>query len=157
LAAALFKMKTGVDMPHVTYPGDVPGLNDLAAGKIQLQFSGLGAAMEYIKPGKLRALAVTTATHTEFLPDIPPVGDFLPGYAATAWLGMSAPKDTPVEIVERLNKEINDGLADASLKAQFAELGHVPMPMTPAEFGKFVAAETEKWGPVVKAVGIKLQ
>jgi len=157
LAAALFKMKTGVDMPHVTYPGDVPGLNDLAAGKIQLQFSGLGAAMEYIKPGKLRALAVTTATHTEFLPDIPPVGDFLPGYAATAWLGMSAPKDTPVEIVERLNKEINAGLADASLKAQFAELGHVPMPMTPAEFGKFVAAETEKWGPVVKAVGIKLQ
>jgi tripartite-type tricarboxylate transporter receptor subunit TctC len=157
LAAALFKMTTGVDMPHVTYPGDVPALNDLVAGKIQLQFSGLGAAMEYIKPGKLRALAVTTATRTEFLPDIPTLGDFLPGYAATTWLGIGAPKDTPAEIVERLNKEINIGLADAGLKAKFAELGHQPMPMTPTEFGKFIAAETKKWGPVVKAVGIKPQ
>lgn len=157
LAAALFKMTTGVDMPHVTYPGDVPALNDLVAGKVQLQFSGLGAAMEYIKPGRLRALAVTTATRTDFLPNIPTVGDFLPGYAATTWLGIGAPKDTPAEIVERLNKEINAGLADADLKAQFAELGHLPMPMTPTEFGKFIAAETEKWGPVVKAVGIKPQ
>ena len=157
LAAALFKMTIGGDVPHVTYPGDVPALNDLVAGKVQLQFSGLGAAMKYIKPGKLRALAVTTATRTEFLPDVPTVGDFLPGYAATSWLGIGAPKSIPVEIVERLNKEINAGLADASLKAQFAELGHVPIPMTPTEFGKFVAAETEKWGPVVKAVGIKPQ
>jgi tripartite-type tricarboxylate transporter receptor subunit TctC len=157
LAAALFKMTTGVDMPHVTYPGDVPALNDLVAGKIQLQFSGLGAAMEYIKHGKLRALAVTTATRTEFLPDIPTLGDFLPGYAATTWLGIAAPKDTPAEIAERLSKEINIGLADASLKAKFAELGHQPMPMTPTEFGKFIAAETKKWGPVVKAVGIKPQ
>jgi tripartite-type tricarboxylate transporter receptor subunit TctC len=157
LAAALFKTTTGVDMPHVTYPGDVPALNDLVVGKIQLQFSGLGAAIEYIKPGKLRALAVTTATRTEFLPDTPPLGDFLPGYAATTWLGIGAPKDTPAEIVERLNKEINAGLADVSLKGKFGELGHLPMPMTPSEFGKFIAAETEKWGPVVKAVGIKPQ
>jgi len=157
LAAALFKMTIGGDVPHVTYPGDVPALNDLVAGKVQLQFSGLGAAMKYIKPGKLRALAVTTATRTEFLPDVPTVGDFLPGYAATTWLGIGAPKDTPAEIIERLNKEINAGLADASLKAQFAKLGHVPMPMTPTDFGRFVAAETEKWGPVVKAVGIKPQ
>jgi tripartite-type tricarboxylate transporter receptor subunit TctC len=155
LAAALFRMTTGVDMPHVTYPGDVPALNDLVAGKVQLQFSGLGAAMEYIKSGKLRALAVTTATRTEYLPDTPTIGDFLPGYAATTWLGISAPKNTHVEIVERLNKEINAGLADAKLKAQLAELGRVPMPMTPAEFGKFVAAETEKWGPVVRTVGLK--
>src|SRR5262249_6764359 len=139
------------------YPGDVPALNDLVAGKVQLQFSGLGAAMEYIKLGKLRALAVTTATRTEFLPDVPTVGDFLPGYAAPTWLGTGAPKDTPAEIIERLNKEINAGLADASLKAQFAKLGHVPMPMTPTDFGRFVAAETDKWGPVVKAVGIKPQ
>jgi tripartite-type tricarboxylate transporter receptor subunit TctC len=157
LAAALFKTTTGVDMPHVTYPGDVPALNDLVVGKIQLQFSGLGAAIEYIKPGKLRALAVTTATRTEFLPDTPPLADFLPGYAATTWLGIGAPKDTPAEIVERLNKEINAGLADVSLKGKFGELGHLPMPMTPSEFGKFIAAETEKWGPVVKAVGIKPQ
>jgi tripartite-type tricarboxylate transporter receptor subunit TctC len=155
LAAAWFKATTGVDMPHVTYPGDVPALNDLVAGKVQLQFSGLGAAMEYIKPGKLRALAVTTATRAEYLPDIPTVGDFLPGYAATTWLGISAPKNTSVEIVERLNKEINAALADTKLRAQFAELGHVPMPMTPAEFGKFVAAETEKWGRVVRSVGVK--
>jgi len=157
LAAALFKMKTGVDMPHVTYPGDVPALNDLVAGKIQLQFSGLGAAMEYIKPGKLRALAVTTAERTEFLPEIPTVGDFLPGYAATTWLGVGAPRGTPAEVIEKLNNEINAGLADANVKTQFTGLGHVPMPMTSDEFGKFIAAETEKWGPMVKAVGIKPQ
>jgi tripartite-type tricarboxylate transporter receptor subunit TctC len=157
LAAALFKMRIGGDIPHVTYPGDVPALNDLVADKVQLQFSGLGAAMEYIKLAKLRALAVTTPTRTEFLPDVPTVGDFLPGFAATTWLGIGAPKDTPADIVEKLNKEINAGLADASVKTQFAELGHLPMPMTPAEFGRFVAAETEKWGPVVKAAGIKPQ
>ena len=155
LAAALFKMKADVDMPHVTYPADVPALNDVVAGKVQLQFSGLGAAIDYIKPGKLRALAVTTAARIEVLPDIPTVGDSLPGYAATSWVGIGAPKGTPVEIVERLNKEITAGFADAKVKAQFAELGHAPMPMTPVEFGKFVAAETEKWGVVVKAVGIK--
>jgi tripartite-type tricarboxylate transporter receptor subunit TctC len=137
-------------MPHVPYPGDVPALNDLVAGKVQLQFSGLGAAMEYVKPGKVRALTVTTATRTEALPDIPTVGEFLPGYAAATWLGIGAPKNTPAEIVERLNKEINAGLADPNLKTRFAELGHVPMPMTSAEFGKFVAAETEKWGTVVE-------
>jgi tripartite-type tricarboxylate transporter receptor subunit TctC len=157
LAAALFKMRIGGDIPHVTYPGDVPALNDLVADKVQLQFSGLGAAMEYIKLAKLRALAVTTPTRTEFLPDVPTVGDFLPSFAATTWLGIGAPKDTPADIVEKLNKEINAGLADASVKTQFAELGHLPMPMTPAEFGRFVAAETEKWGPVVKAAGIKPQ
>ena len=109
------------------------------------------------EPGKLRALAVTTATRTEVLPDIPTLGDFLPGYEAATWLGIGAPKDTPAEIVERLNKEINVGLADAKLKAKFAELGHLPMPMTPAEFGKFIADETEKWGKVIRAAGIKAE
>jgi len=157
LAAALFKMTTSVDIPHVTYPGDVPALNDLVADKIQLQFSGLGAAMEYIKLGKLCALAVTTVARTEFLPEIPTVGDFLPGYAATTWLGVGAPRGTPAEIIELLNNEINAGLADANLKTQFAGLGHAPMPMTPAEFGNLIATETEKWGPVVKSVRIKPQ
>ncbi len=155
LSAALFKVTTGVDMSHVPYPGDVPALNDLLAGKVQLQFSGLGAAMEYIKPGKIRALAVTSATRSEALPDIPTVSEFLPGYEASTWTGLGAPKSTPTKIVDRLNKEINAGLADPKIKARLDELGNVPMPMTPAEFGKFVADETEKWGKVVKLVGIK--
>jgi len=157
LSAALFKATTGVDMSHVSYPGDVPALNDLLAGKVQLQFSGLGAAMEYIKPGKVRALAVTTVTRSEALPDIPTVSEFLPGYEASTWTGLGAPKSTPAEIVDRLNREINAGLADAKIRAGLNELGNVPMPMTPAEFGKFIADETEKWGKVVKSVGIKPQ
>jgi tripartite-type tricarboxylate transporter receptor subunit TctC len=157
LAAALFKVRTGVDMSHVPYPGDVPALNDLLARKVQLQFSGLGAAMEYIKSGKVSALAVTTALRFEALPDIPTVGEFLPGYDANTWTGIGAPKSTPTEIVDRLNKEINAGLADPKIEARLDELGNVPMPMTPAEFGKFVADETEKWGRVVKLVGIKPQ
>jgi tripartite-type tricarboxylate transporter receptor subunit TctC len=157
LSAALFKVMAGLDMPHVPYPGDVPALIDLLAGKVQLQFSGLGAAMEYVKSGKVRALAVTTATRAQALPDIPTVGEFLPGYEATTWLGIGAPKNTPAEIVEKLNKEINAGLADSHMKARLADLGYVPMPMTPAEFGKFVSDETEKWSSVVKLAGIKPQ
>jgi tripartite-type tricarboxylate transporter receptor subunit TctC len=157
LSAALFKVTTGVDMSHVPYPGDVPALNDLLAGKVQLQFSGLGAAMEYIKSGKVRALAVTTASRSEALPDVPTVSEFLPGYEASTWTGIGAPKSTSTEIVGRLNKEINTGLADPMMKARLDELGMVPMPMTPAEFGNFVANETEKWGKVVKLVGIKPQ
>jgi tripartite-type tricarboxylate transporter receptor subunit TctC len=157
LSAALFKVTTGVDMPHLPYPGDVPALNDLVAGKVQLQFSGLGAAIEYIRAGKLRPLAVTTAMRAEALPNIPTVGEFVPGYEASAWTGIGAPKNTPAEIVERVNKEINGGLADSKMKARIADLGAVPMPMTPAEFGKFITDETEKWGKVVKSVGIKPQ
>jgi tripartite-type tricarboxylate transporter receptor subunit TctC len=157
LAAALFKVMAGINISHVPYPGDVPALNDLLAGKVQLQFSGLGAAMEYIKPGKVRALAVTPALRSEALPDIPTVDEFLPGYEASTWTGLGAPKSTPTEIVDTLNKEINAGLADPQMKARLDELGNVPMPMTPAEFRKFVADETEKWGRVVKLVGIKPQ
>jgi tripartite-type tricarboxylate transporter receptor subunit TctC len=115
------------------------------------------ASIQYIRAGKLRALAVTTATRSEALPDIPAVGDFLPGYEATSWYGVGVPKKTPTEIVEKLNKEINAALADPKLKARFADLGAEPMSMTPAEFAKFVVDETEKWGKVVKFAGIKPQ
>jgi tripartite-type tricarboxylate transporter receptor subunit TctC len=157
LSAVLFKVTTGIDMPHLPYPGDVPALKDLVAGKVQLQFSGLGAAIEYIRTGKLPALAVTTATRAEALPNIPTVGEFVPGYAASTWTGIGAPKNTPAEVVEKLNNAINAGLADPTIKARIADLGAVPMPMTSAEFGKFIADETEKWGKVVKSVGIKPQ
>ncbi len=157
LAAAWFKMTTGLDMPHVPYSGDVLALNDLVAGKVQLHFAAIGAAMGYVTSGKVRALAVTSARRARALPEIPTVGDFLSGYEATTWLGISAPKSIPAGTVERLNKEINASLADSNVMARLANMGHVPMPMTSAEFEKFVAEETEKWGKVVKLTGIKPQ
>jgi tripartite-type tricarboxylate transporter receptor subunit TctC len=142
----LFKMMTGVDMLHVPYRGSAPMVTDLLGGQVQAAFDNLPVSIEHISAGKLRALAVTTATRSEALPDVPTVGDFVPGYEASSWTGLAAPRNMPAEAVEKLNREINVGLADAKVKARLAELGNVPMPMTAVEFEKFVADETEKWG-----------
>src|SRR5262249_19966628 len=130
-------------------------ITDLIAGQVQVSFLGLVVAIEHIRSGKLRALAVTTATRSDVLPDIPTVGDFVPGYEASAWFGVGAQKDTPAEIVDKLNETINAGLADPTIKARLGDLGGVPMPMSAAEFGKFIADETEKWAKVVKFSGAK--
>jgi tripartite-type tricarboxylate transporter receptor subunit TctC len=153
----LFKMLTGVNMVHVPYRGAAPALTGLLAGQVQVYFSPLVASIEHIKVGKLRALAVTTATRSEVLPDIPTLADFIPGYEASTWLGVGTPKNTPAEIVDRLNKEINAALADPSMKAKLAELGGMLIPGTPAQFGELVAQETEKWAKVIKAGGVSLE
>jgi tripartite-type tricarboxylate transporter receptor subunit TctC len=157
LAGELFKMMTGTDMVHVPYRGGAPALVDLLGGRVQVRFGVLPESFRLIKEGKLRALAVTTGTRNEFLPDLPTVGDSVPGYEASSVQGIAAPKGTPPEIVERLNKEINLGLADPKLKARFADLGSSVFPVTSAEFGKFLADETEKWGKVVKFSGAKAE
>jgi len=151
----LFKMMTGVNMVHVPYRGDAPALVDLLGGQVQTMFGILPLLIEYIRVGKLRALAVTTATRSAALPEIQTMGEFFPGYEASLWHGVGAPKNTSNEIVEKLNKEINAGLADPSMKARFLELGASPMPMTPAEFGNFLGDETEKWGRVIRAAHIR--
>src|SRR5262249_50649480 len=153
LAGELFKMMVGINMVHVPYRGGAPALTDLLGGQVQLYFSVLPDSMGYIRAGKLRALAVTAATRWEALPDLPTVGDFVPGYEASAWQGVGAPKKTPIEIIETLNKEINAILADHEIKTRLGDLGGVPMPMNPAEFERFIVAETEKWGKVVKFSG----
>jgi tripartite-type tricarboxylate transporter receptor subunit TctC len=150
----MFKTTAGVDLVHVPYRGNY--LPDLLSGQVQVTFTPISASLDSIKSGKLRALAVTTATRVDVLPDIPTVGEFVPGYEASAWDGICAPKNTPAEIVDRLNKEINAGLADSKLKARLTELGNVPMPMSAAEFGKFIAEETEKWGNVIRTANIKV-
>ncbi len=155
LAGELFKMMAGISMVHVPYRGGAPALTDLLGGQVQVYFSVLPDSMEYIRAGKLRALAVTAATRWEALPDLPTVGDFVPGYEASAWQGVGAPRNTPAEIIEKLNKEINAILADHEIKRRLGDLGGVPMPMAPAEFAKFIVAETEKWGKVVKFSGAK--
>jgi tripartite-type tricarboxylate transporter receptor subunit TctC len=153
----LFKMMTGVDMLHVPYRGSAPMVTDLLGGQVQVAFDNLPVSIEHISAGKLRALAVTTATRSEVLPDVPTVGDFVPGYEASSWTGLAAPRNMPAEAVEKLNREINVGLADAKVKARLAELGNVPMLMTAVEFEKFVADETEKWGKVIRAANIKAE
>jgi tripartite-type tricarboxylate transporter receptor subunit TctC len=155
MAGELFMFMTGVKMVHVPYRSSAPALTDLLGGQVQMMFSPLPSSIEYVRVGKLRALAVTTATRSAALPDIPTVGDFVPGYEAATFFGIGAPKDTPAEIVERLNKEINAGLTDPNLKARLADLGSVPTPVSPAELGKFIADETEKWGKVVRVANIK--
>jgi tripartite-type tricarboxylate transporter receptor subunit TctC len=155
VAGELFKMMAGIDMLHVPYRGNPRP--DLLGGQVQVMFDTLPASIEFIRSGKLRALAVTTATRLEALPDLPTVAEFLPGYEASGWQGMVAPRNTPAEIVDTLNKEINAGLADAKVRAQLANLGAVPMPMTPTEFGKLIADEIEKWAKVVKFAGIKAE
>jgi tripartite-type tricarboxylate transporter receptor subunit TctC len=157
VAGELFKIMAGVDIVHVPYRGGGPALVDLLGGQVQMFFGVLTSSIEYIKAGKLRALAVTTATRIEALPDLPTVGDFLPGYEASDWYGICAPKGTPTGIIDRLNTEINAGLADPKLKARFAELGGTPLAGTPAEFGKLIADETEKWGKVVRAAHMKAE
>lgn len=157
LAGELFKMMTGTDITHVPYRGGAPALMDLIGGRIQVRFGVLPESMAVIKEGKIRALAVTTTTRNEFLPDIPTVNEFVPGYDAQSLQGFSAPKGTPPEIVERLNKEINAGLATPTIKARFADLGASVFPVAAAEFGKFMADDTEKWGKVVKFSGAKAE
>jgi len=155
MAGELFKMMAGVTMVHVPYRGGGPALTDLIGGQVQAMFPGTIASVEYIKTGKLRALGVTTATRSEALPHLPTVGDFVPGYEASLLDGIGAPKNTPAEIIERLNMEINAALADPKIKTRFAELGATVIPGSPADFGKLIADETEKWGKVVKFAGIK--
>ena len=155
LAGELFKMMAGVDMVHVPYRGSAPALTDLMGGQVHVTFGPLSSSIEYVRAGKLRALAVSTASRSDALPDIPPLADFLPGYEASGWFGIGAPKNTPAEIVERLNKEINAGLADPKLKARVADLGATVFTGSPADFGKFIADETEKWGKVIRAADIK--
>ena len=149
----LFCEMAGVDLVHVPYRGNP--LPDLLGGQVQVYFCALPSSIGFIRAGTLRALAVTTARRLELLPDIPTVGEFLPGYEAIAWQGIGAPKNTPVAIVEKLNEEINAFLADPKIKASFADMGATPLPMTPTGFGKFIADETEKWGNVVKVANIK--
>jgi tripartite-type tricarboxylate transporter receptor subunit TctC len=157
MAGELFKMLTGVDLVHVTYRGSGPALGGLLGGQVQVMFDGAASSTEYIRAGKLRALAVTTATRSDVLPNIPTVSEFVPGYEAGDFYGVGAPKNTPIEIVDRLNKEINAALADPKLKARLAELGGTVLPGSPADFGKFIADETEKWGKVIRAANIKAE
>jgi tripartite-type tricarboxylate transporter receptor subunit TctC len=155
VAGELFQLMTGVSMVHVPYRGAGPALTDLLGGQVQLNFAPLATSIEYIRAGKLRALAVTTRTRSEALPDIPTVGDFLPGFEASLWIGVGAPKNTPAEIINTLNREINIGLADPRIKARLSDMGGAVLPGSPAEFGKLIADETEKWGKVIRAAGIK--
>jgi tripartite-type tricarboxylate transporter receptor subunit TctC len=151
----LFKMMTGVNMVHVPYRGTGPALTDLLGGQVQVMFGSMPGSIEYIKAGKLRALAVTTATRSDVLPDTPTVGEFVSGYEASSWYGVGAPKNTPAEIIDKLNREINAALVDPRFKARVAELGGTVLPGSPADFGKLIAEETEKWAKVVKAANIK--
>src|SRR5215831_9745583 len=157
VAGELFKMMAGVDLVHVPYRGGGPALTDLIAGQVQVMFATTISSIEYIKAGKLRVLAVTTATRWDELPDIPTVDEFVPGYEASYWAGIGAPKNTPTEVVDKLNKEINAGLADPKIKARLAELGSTTLAGSPADFAKLIAEETEKWGKVIRAANIKPQ
>jgi tripartite-type tricarboxylate transporter receptor subunit TctC len=155
MSGELFKLITGVNMQHVPYRGSGPMLTDLLAGQVQVAFDNLQPSMPHIRAGTLRALAVTTATRSEALPDLPTVGDFVAGYEASTWNGVCAPKDTPAEIVDRLNREINAGLADAKLKARLAEMGAWALPGSPADAGKLMADEIDKWDKVIRAGNMK--
>jgi tripartite-type tricarboxylate transporter receptor subunit TctC len=157
MAAEYFKLVTETEMLHVPYRGLGPALTDLIGGQVQLIFATMPAAIEYIKASRLRALAVTTASRSEALPDVPIVADVLPGFEASQWYALCAPKKTPADIVATINQTVLAALADPKMKTRIAELGGVPMPMTPAEFGKFTADETEKWAKVIKFSGIKAE
>jgi tripartite-type tricarboxylate transporter receptor subunit TctC len=155
VSGELFKMMAGVDLVHVLYRGGLPALVDLLAGQVQVIFSPVPESIEFIRAGKLRPLAVTTATRSEVLPEIPTLGDFVPGYETSGWYGVGVPSNTPAEIVEKLNREINEALADPAMKARLADLGGTMLPGSPADFGKLIADETEKWAKVIKFAGIK--
>jgi tripartite-type tricarboxylate transporter receptor subunit TctC len=150
----LFKLMTRVNLVHVPYRGTAPALGDLLGGQVQVMVGSI-ASIEYVRAGKLRALAVTTATRSEALPDLPTVGEFVPGYEASGWYGIGAPKNTPTEIVDKLNKEVNAALADPKMKARLVDLGGTALSGSPADFGKLIADETEKWGKVIRAANIK--
>jgi len=155
VSGELFKMMAGVKMVHVPYRGEALALTDLIAGQVQVVFTTIGSSIQYIRAGQLRPLAVTTTTRSDALPEVPPLADVLPGYEASGWNGMCAPKNTPVEIVEKLNREINAGLADPKIKARFIDLGAPPVAASPAEFGKIIVDDTEKWAKVIKFSGAK--
>ena len=155
LSGEMFKTITGIEMVHVPYRGSAPMLIDLLSGQVQLAFDNLPASIEQIRAGKLRPLAVTTATRSEALPDVPTLGEILPGYEASAWIGVGAPKNTPVEIIDKLNKEINAALADPKIKARFTDLSGSVLSGSTADFATLIAAETEKWGKVIRAANIK--
>ena len=155
LAGELFKIMAGVDMVHVPYRGSAPALTDLMGGQVHVTFGPLSSSIQYVRAGKLRALAVSTASRADALPDIPPLADFLQGYDVSGWFGIGAPKNTPAEIAERLYKEINAGLADPKLKARVADLGATVFTGSQSDFRKFIADETEKWGKVIRAADIK--
>jgi len=155
IAGELFKMMTGIDILHVPYRGGAPALTDLLGGEVHVMFDSIAPSIEHIRAGKLRALAVTTTTRSEALPDIPTVADFVPGYEASAFFGIGAPKSTPAEIVKRLNKEINAALADPKMKPRLADFGGTVLRGSPADFGKLIADETEKWAEVVRFSGAR--
>jgi tripartite-type tricarboxylate transporter receptor subunit TctC len=154
LSGELFKMMAGVDMVHIPYRGAAPALTDLIGGQVQMLFADM-SSIEYIKAGKLRALAVTTAQRSEVLPDVPSVGEFLPGFEAGLWYGIAAPKNTPAAIIDKLNNEINSVLADPRIKTRLRDLGATALPGSPADFGKLIAEETEKWAKVIRAANVK--
>jgi tripartite-type tricarboxylate transporter receptor subunit TctC len=155
VSSELFKMMTGTKMTHVPYRGAGPAFTDLLGGQVQVMFATTVSSIENIKTGRLRALAVTTATRSDALPDVPTVGEFVPGYETSGWYGIGAPKNTPSQIIDQLNEAINAGLADPKIKARLADLGGTPLLGSPADLGKLIADETEKWGKVVKFAGVK--
>ncbi len=155
LAGELFNMMAGVNLVHVPYRGNGPALLALLGGEVEVLFPTPPSSIEYIRAGKLRGLATTGATRSEAMPDLPTVAEFVPGYETNAWYGVGAPRGTPAEVIDRIEREINAGLADPKMKARFADLGGIAMPMTPAEFGKFIADETEKWAKVIRKGNIK--
>ncbi|MEA2883418.1 MAG: hypothetical protein QOH32_2674 [Bradyrhizobium sp.] len=156
MSGELFKMLTGINIVHVPYRGGAPALTDLISGQVQVMFDNIPTCAEHVKSGKLRGLAVTSTTRSEVLPDLPTVSDFLPGYEASAWYGFVAPKNTPAAVIDTLNKATNTALADPVIKTRFTELGAILLPGSPADFGKLLADETEKWGKVVKFSGAKV-
>jgi len=155
LSGELFKMMTGVDMVHVAYKGSAPSLTDLLGGQVQVSFATMPASIEFIRTGRLRALAVTTATRSPVLPEVPTVGEFVPGYEVSTWYGVCARMGTPAAVIDKINKEINAGLADPTMKARLADLGGITIAGSPDDFGKLIADETEKWGKVIRAANIK--
>ncbi|MGZ3410133.1 MAG: Bug family tripartite tricarboxylate transporter substrate binding protein [Xanthobacteraceae bacterium] len=157
LSGELFKLMTGVELVHVPYRGSAPALTDMIGGQVQVMFDNMPSSIEHIRAGKLRALAVTTAVRSEALPDVPVLADTVPGYEASAWFGVGVPKGTPAAVIEKLNHEVNLALADPKIKAKLADLGGIVMPGSPADFGKTIADETEKWAKVVNAAGVKVE
>jgi tripartite-type tricarboxylate transporter receptor subunit TctC len=157
LCGELFKIMTGVNMVHVPYRGNAPAVTDLIAGQVQVMFADTPSSIAHVRAGTLRALAVTTAERSEILPEVPTVREFLPGFEASNWFGVAAPKDTPPEIIDRLNKEINFTLGEPEIKARLTDLGAAPLTGSPADFGRFIVAESEKWSKVIRAANIKVE